>query len=140
MKSLLSVAERAGGDIRPIIEIFRLMGLSFVTACPVRDTLDSDPRLGWDKRVLTAVLFLMQETEVFLVDIYVDILWWMIKVLTSLSTPVLQYPCRQTPCTNTGAKCPPITKCDHQMAAVLQCCSAWREETMDWALLLLLSM
>ena len=48
----------------------------------------------------------------------------MIKVLTSLSTPVLQYPWRQTPCTNTGAKCPPITKCDHQMAAVLQCCSA----------------
>ena len=62
MKSLLSVAESAGGDIRqimgPIIEIFRLMGLSFVTACPVRDTLDSDPRLGWDKRVLTAVLFI----------------------------------------------------------------------------------
>ena len=63
----------SGGDIRqimgPIIEIFRLMGLSFVTACPVRDTLDSDPRLGWDtldsdprlgwdKRVLTAVLFI----------------------------------------------------------------------------------
>ena len=74
MKSLLSVAERAGGDIRqimgPIIEIFRLMGLSFVTACPVRDTVSSDPRPGWDKRVLTAVLFiLMHETEVFLVDI-----------------------------------------------------------------------
>ena len=45
----------------------------------------------------------------------------MIKVLSSLSTPVLQCPWRQTLCTNTGAKCPPITKCDHQMAAVLQC-------------------
>ena len=52
----------SGGDIRqimgPIIEIFRLMGLSFVTACPVRDTVSSDPRPGWDKRVLTAVLFI----------------------------------------------------------------------------------
>ena len=64
----------------------------------------------------------MHKTEVFLVDRYLDILCWMKK---SSGIPLLSRAAvsmEQTPCTNTGAKCPPITRCDHQMAAVLQCC------------------